>query len=315
MNLTQHVKETAKALGFDAVGITHAGSVGLRDRERFVRWLEAGNNAGMRYMARNCDKRMNPGLLLEGAKSIVCVAINYNPPEMEAQSSVVPTGRVADFALYDDYHDFIRLRLRRLAEAIRTAVVPQSCEFKICVDSVPLLERTIAQRAGLGFVAVNHGLIHPELGCKILLGELITTAELVPDEPMDRPCIGCMKCVRVCPTGALGRDGTFDAGKCISYLTIEHKGEVGPELAAKVGDRLFGCDECMNCCPHQLNVPVAANPDFRIHSERRAISLQDILNWTQGDFDRAFGGSPVGRIGLERLKKNARICLANQQRI
>lgn len=313
MNLTQHVKEMALSLGFDAVGITHSGPVGLRDQERFSRWLDSGHHTGMGYMARNADKRMDPGLLLEGARSIVCVALNYNPSDIGTTVSTGPVGRVADFALYDDYHDVIRVRLKRLAEAIRKLVAPQSCGFKVCVDSVPLAERAIAQRAGLGFLAVNHCLIHPRFGCTVLLGELITTVELEPDEPMDQPCLGCQKCIRACPTGALGRDGSFNAGKCIGYLTIEHKGNIDPELASKIGDRLFGCDECIRCCPHQLNVPVAANPDFRIHSERRAISLQDILNWTQGDFDRAFGGSAVERIGLELLKRNARICLANQQ--
>lgn len=315
MNLTQHVKDTAIALGFNAVGITHAEPVGDRDRDRFARWLETKSAAGMGYMARNWDKRMDPQMLLDGARSIVCVALNYNPQKVEvAESSQGPYGRIADFALYDDYHDFIRVRLRRLAEVIRKAVAPQLCGFKVCVDSAPILERAIAVRAGLGFLAVHRGLIHPGLGCKILLGELITTAELTADEPMERPCLGCQKCIRVCPTGALGRDGAFDAGKCISYLTIEHKGEVDPGLAGKIGDRLFGCDACVNCCPHQLKAPVASNPDFFFHPERRSILLQGILKWTQTDFDRVFGGSPVHRIGLDRLRRNAGICLANQRR-
>lgn len=314
MDLTQHVKDTALSLGFDAVGITHAGAVGPRDRERFARWLEAGHQAGMGYMARDADKRMDPGLLLEGARSIVCVGLNYNPPDVGATTSAGPVGRVTDFALYDDYHDFIRVRLKRLAAAMRKLVSPQSCEFKVCVDSVPLAERAIAQRAGLGFLSVNHCLIHPVFGCMILLGELITTVELEPDEPMDRPCLGCQKCIRACPTGALGRDGSFDAGKCISYLTIEHKAQIVPEMANKIGDRLFGCDACIRCCPHQLNVPVAANPDFQFYPERRTICLREMLNWTEADFNRAFGGSVVFRIGLERLGRNARICLANQRR-
>jgi epoxyqueuosine reductase len=178
---------------------------------------------------------------------------------------------------------------------------------------VPLAERAIAQRAGLGFLGLNHGLIHPRLGCKMLLGELATTVQLTSDWPMDQPCLGCEKCYRACPTGALGRDGSFDAGKCISYLTIEHKGQIGPELAARIGDRLFGCDECINCCPHQLNAPVASNPDFRIHSELWEISLRDILKWTVADFDRVVGGSAIHRIGLEQLRRNAQICLHNSK--
>jgi epoxyqueuosine reductase len=312
MDLTQYVKETALSLGFDAVGITHAGPIDDGHRQRFGRWFAAGHAAEMRYMVRLLDKRVDPGRLLKRARSVVCVALNYNPPEFEVvESSSLPIGRIADFAIYDDYHGFMRGRLRRLANAIRRAVAPKASVFRSCVDSVPLAERAIAQRAGLGFIALNHCLIHPRLGCRILLGELVTTVQLTPDLPIDQPCLGCEKCYRACPTGALGRDGSFDAGKCISYLTIEHKGQIGPELAAKIGDRLFGCDECINCCPHQLNAPVASNPDFRIHSERRGISLHDILKWTEGDFDRVVGGSAVHRIGLAQLQRNAQVCLDN----
>lgn len=312
MDLTQYVKETALSLGFDAVGITHAGPIDDRHRQRFRRWLVAGHADEMRYMARNLDKRVDPGRLLKRARSVVCVALNYNPSESEVvDSSVAPLGRIADFALYDDYHVFMRGRLRRLANAIRRAVAPRACVFRSCVDSVPLAERAIAQRAGLGFIGLNHCLIHPRLGCKILLGALVTTVNLTPDSPMEQPCLGCEKCYRACPTGALGLDGSFDAGKCISFLTIEHKSEIEPELAGKIGDRLFGCDECIRCCPHQEKGPVASNVDIRFHPERRKISLRDILNWTEEDFDRVFGGSAVHRIGLERLRRNAQICIFN----
>ena len=296
MDLTQYVKETALSLGFDAVGITHAGPIDDQHRQRFGRWLDAGHAAEMRYMARNLDKRVNPGRLLKRARSVVCVALNYNPPESEVvDSSPAPVGRIADFAIYDDYHNFMRGRLRRLANAIRRAVAPRACVFRSCVDSVPLAERAIAQRAGLGFVALNHCLIHPRLGCKILLGELVTTVQLTPDLPMERPCLGCEKCYRACPTGALGRDGSFDAGKCISFLTIEHKGEIAPELADQIGDRLFGCDECINCCPHQLNAPAALKSGVSFLSGAAGkYHLQDILKLDRGRFRSSFqrvGGS------------------------
>jgi epoxyqueuosine reductase len=312
MELTQYVKETALLLGFDAVGITHAGPIDDGHRQRLGRWFAAGHAAELRYMARLLDKRVDPGRLLKRAQSVVCVALNYNPPESEVvDSSPVPLGRIADFALYDDYHGFMRGRLRRLANAIRRAVAPRASVFRSCVDSVPLAERAIAQRAGLGFLALNHCLIHPRLGCKILLGELVTTVKLTPDWPMEQPCLGCEKCFRACPTGALGRDGSFDAGKCISYLTIEHKGEITSELAARIGDRLFGCDECIRCCPHQVNMPPASSPDFHFHPSGRKISLHDILKWNETDFDRTFAGSAVHRIGLAQLQRNARICLDN----
>ncbi len=307
------MKQKALSLGFDVVGITHAGPVDPRQEAIFRQWLDQGYAGEMAYMVNHLDRRMDPSRLLAGAKSIICVGLNYNPFPSDPVAAVEPTGRIADFALYEDYHPFIRDRLRELAEFIRTQVHPKSCDFKICVDSVPIAERAIAQRAGLGFIARNHMLIHPELGARLLLGEVITTVEIEPDSPMDQPCVDCGRCFVACPTGALSRDGAFDARKCISYLTIEHKTDIPPELASGIGDRIFGCDECVRVCPHQLNAPIAANRDFHFFPERNGIPLRVILPWKETDFAGTFNGSVVLRTGLNRFQRNARIALHNHR--
>ena len=149
--------------------------------------------------------------------------------------------------------------------------------FKICVDSVPLAERALAVRAGLGFIGKNHMLINPEFGCKIFLGEIITDLKLELDVPVIAPeintCSHCEKCINICPTGALRPDGLLDASKCINYLTIEYKGEIPAELAEKIGNRLFGCEECINVCPYQKNAPACKNKQFQFHPERAQVNL------------------------------------------
>jgi epoxyqueuosine reductase len=280
---------------------------------------------------------------------VICVALNYRPqcgrsillrngpPAVNAlKLEASATLRIARFAQYEDYHPFMKDRLFQLAEWIKTearsgsAGMERPCEervarggrivslplhafvkFKACVDSVPIAERALAQRAGLGFIGRNHMLISPELGNQILLGELITTLELQPDEPMDKhPCGDCGKCLRACPTGALGFDGTFDARKCISYLTIE-AGNAGVSPALKKCDRdgrvpnyIFGCDECILACPHELGKPERKNMDFQHHPEWQELTPEQIQSMTEEQFQETFANSGFIRLGLERLKRN-----------
>jgi epoxyqueuosine reductase len=309
MDYTNTIKQQALVLGFDLVGVTAADVLEDAQRKHFVQWLAKGNAAGMDYLRNNIEKRFDPDKLLEGAKSILCVALNYKP------SQSIPAGpcRIADFALYEDYHEFIKQRLRVLAEFITQTVSEKSVQFKICVDSVPLAERALAQRAGLGWIGKNKSLIHPEFGCQLLLGELITTAELTPDEPFrENLCGDCVQCLRVCPTGALSDDDTFDGRKCISYLTIEHKGDIPSQLADKIGSRLFGCDQCISVCPFHKKAPTCSNKEFQFSHRRTTLRPENILNWIQEDFDSHFNNSSIKRLGLERLQRNAKICMENR---
>lgn len=312
MSLAEDIKAKALETGFDLVGITDTAPI---DREQFIffaDWLAFGYAGRMSYMRRNLDKRTNPAKLLENAESVICVGLNYKPPKIQKQPQE-PTGlmgRVANYARYEDYHVFIKKRLRKLADFISSAA-GMDYEFKICVDSVPLAERTLAARAGLGFIGKNHTLINPTLGPQIFLGEIITSLKLQTDEPIADRCRSCNKCIEACPTGALRTDGQFDANKCISYLTIEYKGQVPADLAEKTGVRLFGCDECVLACPYQENAPVCKNQQFKYYNDRARLDLSRILNLTEADFDAKFADSPIKRLGLEALRRNAQICLAN----
>jgi epoxyqueuosine reductase len=309
MELKDKIKQKALTLGFDLAGITTAAPVDENSRRHFEDWLDRGYAGGMDYLGRNIEKRFNPAELLDGAKSVICVALNYKLP------GDVPAGaaRVADYALYEDYHEFIKARLSALAEFIAQTAAEKNIRFKICVDSVPLAERALAQRAGLGWIGKHHGLIHPTFGGQLLLGELITTLELAADAPFEKDLCGdCEQCLRACPSGALNETGDFDGRKCISYLTIEEKSDIPQDLAKKIGNRLFGCDECISACPYQAAAPVCANKEFQFFPQRRVLQPEDILNWTQADFEQTFKDSAVERLGLERLKRNAHVCLQNQ---
>jgi epoxyqueuosine reductase len=273
--------------------------------------VDDGCAAMMGYLGRNIDKRFDPEQLLKGARSVICVALNYRPARDDLTDD--PPVRIARFAQYEDYHPFIKERLFQLAEFIKNEIA-DGIRFKACVDSVPIAERALAQRAGLGFVGKNHMLINPEMGSQFLLGELITTLDLEPDEPFAQvPCGDCGRCVRACPTGALDRDGYFDARKCISYLTIEEPDEISTEYREKLDNRIFGCDECILACPHELKGAVRKNKDLIFHPEWQNLTPDQIENMTEGEFQKIFAGSGFIRLGLDRLKRNARISTNTNQ--
>ncbi|MHC4864925.1 MAG: tRNA epoxyqueuosine(34) reductase QueG [Planctomycetota bacterium] len=309
MGLAEDIKQKALELGFDLVGITAASPIDDRQVALLADWLICGYAGQMDYMNRNFEKRIDPAKLVENARSVICVGLNYKPPTIAAVPTG-PAGRIADYAQYEDYHPFMKNLLRKLVAFIG-ARVEGDFKYKICVDSAPLAERALAARAGLGFVGKNHMLINPDLGPQILLAEIVTTVELEGDEPTTEDCAGCNRCMEACPTGALRADGQFDANKCISYLTIEHKDEVPADLPEKIGDHLFGCNECVLACPYQQKAPVRRNEQFKFYDDRARLDLGEVLNLRVEAFEARFADSAINRLGLERVKRNARICLAN----
>lgn len=313
MSITGKVKEKALDLGFDVVGVTAASALGDGERQAFEKWLQGGFAGALGYMHRNLDKRIDPRRLVDGAKSVVVVGLNYKFAEEGSTMTErdEPCGRVARYARYEDYHGFLARLLGQLKEYI-AAEVGTAAHCKVCVDSAPLAERAFAVRAGLGFIGRNHMLINPELGPEILLGELVTNVELEVDEHLDCDCAGCRRCIKACPTGALRTDGQFDARRCISYLTIEYNGQIEDDLAGKIGNRLFGCDECVLACPYQHKAPIRRNTVIKYCPERSTLVPSEILSMTSECFKRLFGDSPLLRTGLERLKRNARIFLGEQ---
>ncbi len=315
MSLSESIKTRAVELGFDLVGITTAEPIGADDTACLQRWLDAGYAAGMEYMHRNIAKRINPAAFIEGARSVICTAIACGPiPDDEqtaGQTSRQAMGRIADFALYDDYHVFMKNKLRALADSIGELLNGRRWKCRICVDSAPLAERSLARRAGLGFIGRNHMLTNTHFGSQILLGQIVADIALEPDAPAETACDGCDKCILACPTGALSSEGDFDSAKCISYLTIEHKDAIGADLAGRIGNRLFGCDECSLACPYTQNAPATKNTELRFHPERRWMKLAEILEWRPEQFETCFADSTVKRLGFERFKRNAKICLHN----
>ncbi|MEN6424498.1 MAG: tRNA epoxyqueuosine(34) reductase QueG [Phycisphaerales bacterium] len=296
MSLEQEIREKAFDLGFDAAGFTDASPVAHEHVEHFETWLQSGYAGPMQYMHRNPEKRFDPGKLLEDARSVIVVALSYKP--LATATPTVPKGKVAQYAQYQDYHDFIKPLLHKLADFVQNRTDGRR-RFKICVDAAPLAEKALAVRAGMGFIGKNHLLIHPRLGPQVLLGELITTVPLKPDEPGRGDCGGCDLCLSACPTGAIRRDGFLDARRCISCLT-----QYGPSPG--IGDWLFGCDECLLACPYQQRAPASANREFKRYPERAQLDLQEVIELTPEAFDARFHDSPIRRLGLDALKNNAR---------
>ncbi len=319
MGLEQEIKDRALELGFDAAGITDALPLDRTQIAHFEAWLHAGCAGCLGYMHRNLDKRVNPARLLDGAKSVLVVALGYKPAPPIADCGLriaaslphhhSPVGKVAEYAQYEDYHPFMKSLLDELVHFIR-ARGDQGHRFKVCVDSAPLAEKALAARAGLGFIGKNHLLVHPRLGPQILLGEIVTTLPLHPDEPVPGACADCERCVKACPTGALHADGFFDARRCISYLT-QYGSE--RESGRAIGGWLFGCDECLLVCPCSDRAPACANARFKHYPERARLNLQELLKLTPEAFAARFADSPIRRPGLEHLKDTARICLQNHR--
>ena len=311
MDLAERIKEKAFETGFDLVGITSAEPIDDEQIEIFNKWLRCGYSAQMSFMEKTINKRFCPAELLTRARSVIIAAINYKPSQQASKSSRDShSGKVASYAQYEDYHVFIRSLLNELADFI-ASITNAGAQFRICVDSAPVAEKTLAVRAGLGFIGKNHLLINLAFGPQILLGEIITTMQLQPDKPLKADCGSCRKCIEACPTGALRQDGFFDAGRCISYLTIEHKQDIPRELADLMGNHIFGCDDCITACPFQQKAQTCKNKNFRYYPDRANLDLREILEMKEDVFKRRFADSPVLRPGLEQLKRNARICLEN----
>jgi len=306
---SEWIKARARQAGFDLAGIAPLGPA--TTGPAYERWLARGDQAGLAWMERNVELRLDPRGLLPGARSALVVGLRYAPLAGETdppQGDLWP--RVARYARGADYHDLMRAGLDRVAAAI-TDRWPEA-RIRVCVDTAPLLERELAARAGLGAIGKNTNLLHPEVGSFFLLGELLTTLALAPDVPVADLCGSCTKCLDACPTGAFPEPWRLDAGRCLSYWTIEHRGEIDASMRPGVSEWVFGCDVCQEVCPWNRRGAAVDHPELRIGEVRRELDLLGLLNLGEDAYRRAFRGSPMKRAKREGLRRNAALALAGR---
>jgi len=297
--LAMQIKEAGRRLGFDRVAVGPAGPP--EHAAAFESWLDAGHAGTMGYLERGRDKRMDPERVLPGARSVVACALGY----YQGGGAEGPPG-IARYAWGEDYHGVIEPRLGSLADLI--ASLAPGAESRAYVDTGPLLERDFAARAGLGWIGKNTMLLHPDLGSFFFIGTVLTTAELEPDAPLPDRCGSCTRCLDACPTGAFAAPYVLDARRCVSYLTIEHRGPVSAELRPGVGAWTFGCDECQTVCPWNGRAPVTREPAF---AARRHTPATELLALDEAEYRKTFRGSPLKRARREGLARNAAIALGN----
>jgi len=291
MTIEEEISDEALRLGFAAIGYASAGP--SETFETYRKWLESGRSAGMQYLERNSSPRSDPRELAPWAKTIVVVAARY-------PCNTDPGKGIAAYARGLDYHDVIRTKLQQLEQFVKTK--RPAFRARICVDSAPLLEREWAVRAGIGWRGRQGQIVNAKNGCCLLLGELLLDFEIAPSSRADNQCGECDKCVSACPNGAISKDGLVDAKRCISYLTMEHKGGFTGEEQCLIGQALFGCDVCTAICPWNRFGEDKVLPEFLAGA---LPETRECLSMTEQDFDRRFKGMPVFRLGLERLKRNA----------
>jgi epoxyqueuosine reductase len=300
----------ARALGFAAVGVTRAFGAGERaDLDRFMAEGRAGDMAWMRDRR---DVRGRPEAIWPNARSAIVVGASYAPKE-NPLASLDDSSRaaIALYALRKDYHDVVKKRLNALA---RWMAASFACETRVFVDTAPVMEKPLAQRAGIGWQGKHTNLVSREFGSWLLLGEVFTTLELPPDAPAEDICGSCDACVRACPTGALDAPYRIDARRCISYLTIEHKGAIAPELARAMGNRVFGCDDCLAACPWNKFAPAANDPEWPERADLARFRLVDLIGLDDPSFRKLFAGTSIKRTGHGRMVRNAKITLENSRR-
>ena len=296
-DIAESVRAEAMRLGFTACGFARAEPVGEAECRYYEEWIASGRNGCMDYAKRYCEVRDNPQLLLEGAKTVISVALGYYPAEFQDAESP----QFSYYAYGSDYHDVVKARLRVLAQYIKELT---GCDSRVCVDTAPIREKYWAQRAGIGFVGRNNLLIIPGKGSFYFLGELVTTLELPPDEQCELSCGDCRRCEQACPAGALQGGAAVDATRCLSCLLIENRGELPEWVGKKVGKRIYGCDTCQQCCPHNARAEKSEVPEFTINRRLQHITAAEISTMTEEDFRKLFRHSAVRRIKLPQLLRN-----------
>ena len=307
--LTTKVKALGKSLGFDIVGITTAEDF-ARDEKAALERVNSGLMDGLPwYTAERVRKANSPRKLLEDARSVVSLAMSYNYGEAEAQGRG-PHGKIARYAWGEDYHDVMKKRLREFVSALPD-IAGRPVQTRIFVDDGPMNDRAAAERAGVGWFGKNTNILNPTYGSWLLLGQVITDLDLVPDAPLKKNCGECVLCIIDCPTDAIVAPYVIDNRKCISFLTIELRGPIPRDLRPLVGDWVFGCDICQDVCPVNRKAETSLEPAFRKRHDFDAPALLPLLELDDEAFRERFRGSPVKRAKRVGLQRNVCVALGN----
>ncbi len=309
------VKELAFGVPFDVCGIT-SPELAAETRARFLEWLAKGHHGEMEYLAKEPDRRLEAARVLASVRSVIVLGLNYYQPNSE----LVPEGhgRVARYARGRDYHKVMAAKIKKLVKLLEGEAGGKEATYRWFVDYGPLMERSYAEKAGLGYIGRNSLLINRQFGSWLLLAEILTDLELEPDQASGFAhgrCGKCRRCVEACPTGAIVADRVIDARKCISYLTIERPSEIPSELAEKMGDLIFGCDICQEVCPHNGRAVVTRHEEFRSNGVGEFLDAKRVLALESREaFLKLTAGTPLTRPKEEGLKRNAAVVLANEGR-
>lgn len=307
--MKEAIKTKAAELGFCAWGIARADAI-PEAGERLREWIAAGNHGEMGWMEARAEQRASPNGLWPEAKSVIALAMSYAPASNPlALAEEKDRGRISVYAQGADYHKVVKKALKAMG---RWLADEAGCQLKVFVDTAPVMEKPLSAAAGVGWQGKHTNLLNREHGSWLFLGVIYTTLELEPDEPATVHCGSCTACIDACPTQAIVAPNQVDARRCISYLTIEHAGPIPHEFREAMGNRIYGCDDCLAVCPwNRFAVAAQANKAFAPRPELVAPALADLLALDDASFRDLFSGSPIKRIGVARMTRNCLIAAGN----
>ena len=295
--------------GFHAVGFAKPEISPSAQRE-FTAFIDAGLHGEMDWLAKRSDERKNPKLLMPEVKTIVCLGINYGPERNPLEVLNKPDiGAISVYAQGDDYHDVVKKMLKSLAAKIHKRF---PTDMKVFVDTAPILEKVLASQTQLGWQGKHTCIVSREFGSWLFLGEIFLSIDIEPDIPHSNSCGKCTACIDICPTQAISKDGKINPTRCISYLTIEHKGDIPEEFHAAIGNRIYGCDDCLAVCPWNKFAKLASEQKLQARIELQEPSLDYLASINEAEFRELFRKNPIKRIGYTRFMRNVGVAIKNR---
>lgn len=309
LKLTQQIKQWGVALGFQQIGVTDIDLSAYE--ESYKQWIAAGFHGEMQYMEQHGSKRYRPDELIAGTVRVISARMDYLPPENNIAEMLNSPEKayVSRYALGRDYHTLMRKRLQKLMDKIHASLGETS--YRVFTDSAPVLEKPLAEKAGLGWIGKHTNLINRKAGSWFFLGEIYTNLPLIIDQPETSHCGSCRACLDVCPTQAIVGPYQLDARRCISYLTIELKESIPEEFRKALGNRIYGCDDCQLVCPWNRFAKTTEEKDFYPRHQLDSATLLELFAWSETEFLRKTEGSAIRRIGYERWLRNIAVALGN----